>query len=593
MAILDHQKQFFWDSRTQYIMAVLCQTIGTTTFISLPLAATSHGATGYLIGYILAYVFLGIPLLYMEFIVSQFTSRDCLQVWNIRPCLSHIGYVQVFWQVIIIIYNHTIVSFIIHYFLISFENPIPYYECGEWTTKECGTLAFNYTVNQECTKFRDISNKFCEYLYKTFPEYQYWRYYILGLKLNHYYVAWRVCLASAIACSLLFLSSFKRKRSLKWFLGFLTVYPSVGYMLLMVGSVIQKGIVKSYAEAMDVDFSVFVKNYRISNIIQQVIYNLNIGTGVSFNLGSSASFRTPCYSNVVTAVAICTVFAVFAVCTIAMMSCPFSYEYNIPPNMIFNYAMALIFEKTPTLLKEFEYSYIWLILSYSCNAVLGLSTNIITCQHLLEMLNERYAIVHKYPGLTCFGCVVLTFFATTPLLGKAGVNTVFSIRKMINLITIFMALVECLVFVVWYGLEKFCEDVHFMQGIQPKSYMKIAWLLSNIVLMYVFCNEFYFNFQDRNESLGSQLGFFTLVALLILMVLIALLKLLVAALRQKYNEQVKVDPTWGPKNEVLLRSRAMFSAHAMTKEYIYRQYHLQAGILARQRTSNVRRPYSV
>lgn len=42
-----------------------------------------------------------------------------------------------------------------------------------------------------------------------------------------------------------------------------------------------------------------------------------------------------------------------------------------------------------------------------------------------------------------------------------------------------------------------------------------------------------------------------------------------------------------PAQQLLQRSRAMFSAQAMTKEYLYRQYHLQAGILARQKRANV------
>lgn len=592
MVYLDHQKKCEWESRSQYIMALLCQTIGITTFILLPLAAISHGAAGNMIGYMLAYVLFGIPLLYMEFIVSQFTARDCLQVWKIRSCLSHIGYIQVFWQIVIMIYNHTIISFTIHYFLISFENPVPYHVCGRWATKDCGILEYNYTVNQDCIKFRDEANSYCDNLFKTFPECQYWRHFILGLRNNYYYVAWRVCLASAIACSLTFLSCFKRKKSLRWVLSFLTVFPIVGYIILFIGSMMQKGVTTSYENAIDADFSVFVRNYRISNIIQQVLYNLNIGTGVSFNLGASTSFRAPCYSNIVITVAVCAVFTTFAICTIAMMACPFSYEKSITPSIFSNYAMALIFEKLPTLLKAYNYSYFWLILSFSCNAILGLSTNIIICHHILELLAERSAIVHKYSGLTCFACVVVLFFVTTPLLGNAGVYDVFSFRKMVQLVTIFLTIVECLVFVVWYGLEKFSEDVHFMQGIQPKSCMKMAWLMSSFVVAYVFFNELYIIYFDRTENFGAMLGWCTLLVLLGFMISITLFKFLVAAFRKQFLEQIRVDPLWGPKNEILMRSRAMFTAQAMTKEYIYRQYHLQAGILGRQRTSNVRRAYN-
>lgn len=589
MLYLDHEKKFDWDSRSQYIMALLCQNIGTTTFISLPRAAIAHGAVGYLIGYVLTYVFIGIPLVYMEFIVSQFTARDCLQVWRIRRCLSHIGYVQVVWQIIIMLYNHIMISFIVHYFLISFEDPVPYYNCGNWATKDCGTLEYNYTVNQDCIKYKDEADSYCHNLFKTFPEYQYWQYYILGYRENYFYVAWRVCLASSITCCLMFLSSFRRKRSLKWFLSFFTFFPVVGYIIFMIGSMMQKGVVTSYDETIDADFSMFVKNYRVSNIIGLVLYTLNIGMGVSFNMGAATSFRAPCYSNIVITVAVCTLFTLCAVCTMAMMPGPFTYMYGIKPSIFATYESALNFEKTPTLLKEYQYSYFWLLLSFSCHAVLGLSTNIIIFQHFLAMLAERYAVVQNYPGLTCFVCIIVTFFLTIPFLGK-GVYMGFFFRKFVNLITIFMTLLECLVFVVWYGLEKFSEDIHFMQGIQPKSYMKLAWLLSIVVVAYVFFSELHFFYLSCDHNFGSKLGWCTLLSVVGLVISITLFKLLVAALRKRFREEIKVDPLWGPKNEVLRRSRAMFSAQAMTKEYIYRQYHLQAGILARQHTSNVRRP---
>ncbi|OWR40604.1 hypothetical protein KGM_206134 [Danaus plexippus plexippus] len=71
---------------------------------------------------------------------------------------------------------------------------------------------------------------------------------------------------------------------------------------------------------------------------------------------------------------------------------------------------------------------------------------------------------------------------------------------------------------------------------------------------------------------------------------IVVVRLVIAAIKRRFREFIALDKTWGPKDEILQRSRGMFSAQAMTKEYIYRQYHLQAGILHRQRRSNIRSP---
>ncbi|XP_030031854.2 sodium-dependent proline transporter-like [Manduca sexta] len=576
-----------WGSRRVYIMVLLCQIIGTNTFITLPNIAVTHGTTGYILSYVLTYIVLGIPLLYMEFTISQFTTRDCLEVWRAREFLSHIGYIHIFYQTVMIIYNHMVSSFVLHYFLISFENPIPYYICGRWATKDCGILATNYTVNQDCIKEKEPTS-YCEYIFITFPEYQYWRYYILGSDADYFHIAWRVCLASGLCCVFLFLCCFKTTDSMKWFMAVFTLYPLLGYVLLIIGSMMQKGLVVMYEEALDSDFSVFMTRVRASNIILIVMYTLNIGTGISFNLASGTSFRTPCYSNTVITVAVCTVFTVLTVCTAAMMSCPYAYEHDIPPYSTLKFPIALVFGKTPRFLYEYSHKSFWLILIYSCNALVGLSTNVVLIISLLKLLIKRNRKFSKYTSVICFVIVVVLFFGTIPLLGARGINFFVDFKKYINFIPLFCSILECVVFVLWYGLDKFSEDLHFMQGIQPKAYMKASWVLSCAVLSYVFCYELYYQKNKAQSVMGETLGWWTLVSVLGGSILLMIIKLSIAAIKKRFRNAICLDPTWGPRSELLLRSRAMFTAQAMTKEYLYRQYHLQAGIIARQRRSNIR-----
>lgn len=576
-------------SRKVHLIMMLCQTLGVPTFIVMPSLAIERGAIGYILGYIIGYLVVGMPILYMEYIVSQFTSRDCIGVWKIRRCLSHIGYFYVVWQIIIIVYNHTMISFVLHYFLISFEDPIPYYKCGPWSTKDCNLLKHNYTVNQDCIKMnKQAETSYCDYLIQTFPEYQYWRYFILGEKSQHYSIAWQVCLASGCACTVIYFSCFKRQKSVKCFLTVLSVYPLIGYFTLMIGSMMQKGIVLLYEEALDAKFDTLSKRFRLSEIILQVLYSLNLGTGMSFNLSAFSGFRAPCYSNMIITVAICSAFTVFATCTIAMMPCPYAYEYSTTPTAVIKLPLSMMFETVPRMLFEYTNPQLWLVVVYSSNAMLALSTNIIVALCSLEMLGARYKIFNSYPGLTSFVGTVFIFVFSTPLLGTSGVFMVFNFSRSFHLLTLFLVVLECIVFIVWYGVENFCEDVHFMEGIRPKNYMKVAWLLSTVTVTYVYIKETINLFYDRNWTFGDRLGWGMLFSCKSFIVLVTILKLLIAAIRKNFDDCFKLDPKWGPTSDLLLRSRAMFSAQAMTKEYMYRQYHLQAGILARQRTSNVR-----
>ncbi|XP_034839706.1 sodium- and chloride-dependent glycine transporter 2-like [Maniola hyperantus] len=575
-----------WGSRIVYISVLVCHLVGISNISSIPVNALKQGAVGYTLFLILFHILMGIPLQCMEAVVGQFTKRDCIAVWKIRPCFSYMGYVLVIWQVIVLIYNQIVTSFFLHYFLIGFENPIPFYTCGSWRTRYCNSLATNYTVNQDCLKYQ---NKFpyCNNLYKTFPEYQYWRYHLLKARGNReFHVAWRVSVASGLICFILYLSNFKRTKTLRWITVIFTIYSTLALMIIMMGSMTQKGVVVKYEESLDLDFSIFQQKFQFSHLIQEIVYNLNIGSGTMFTLASTLSFRSPSFSDIVISVVFYTVISVMFVFTTAMMTCPYAYEYGIKPGVIMRIPITLNFEKIPRLMYQYEHRTFYLIVIFSCEVVLGMSTLVIYLFNLLEVTFKRYPKLATYPGLTAFCAVLLLFFTTLPFLSYLGVNSIaLSFRRCVVLLTTFIGLLEGLVFIIWYGVSKFSEDFHFMLGIQPKNFMKGTWILAIIILAYAFCNELY-------SQLINQTGYiyatYSLIAILSFIAAFFVIRLLIAACRKRFHKFISIDPTWGPRSEVLQRSRAMFSAQAMTKEYIYRQYHLQAGIMARQKMANRR-----
>ncbi|XP_073960935.1 sodium-dependent noradrenaline transporter-like [Choristoneura fumiferana] len=583
-----------WGKRSVYLMFLIIQTIGLPVSTTVPNSAVHHGTFGYVLVFVTLYILLGIPLLYMELIIGQFTGLNSLNMWTVRPFLSHFGYFVIFWQVIILLHNYINVSFCLHYFLVSFENPVPYYTCGKWATKNCDIFIRNYTVNQNCLKlpYPEEAKKSCETLYATFPEYQYYRYVIMKIDYtNGHHVSWQVALPSALACIVLYLSCFKRKKSMKWFLAVFSLYPILGFLILMMGTLLQKGIVKKFEEAFDADWTKFTKDFDFTRMVNQVIFSLGLGSGLAVNLGASCSFRAPCYANAAVSVAVGAAFTLLTVCTTAMMSCPYAYRYSCSPEYILTTAhMSLLYERVPRMLQEYSANSLWIILVYSCQACFGLRTVALIFFNLLETFAAKYYRVAKYPGLLSFFgvaglfCSTLLFFSSTARIMQTG-----SFRRFNQLISVFIVLMECFVFVLWYGLGTFCEDVHFMQGIRPKVYMRSAWVASSVLLLYTFCNELYSEITEiiEKESLLHCVGFWMLILCLCFTVITSIIRLSISACHKRCLRSVQLSSAWRPRSELLQRSRAMFSAQAMTKEYLYRQYHLQAGILARQKRANV------
>lgn len=581
-----------WRDRKVYIAVLICQTIGLTTSITLPTTAISKGVLGNLIVFTATYIVIGIPLLYLEMVISQFTQRNCLNVWQVRPCLSHVGYVLVGYQCLIVLFNHIIVSFVLHYLTVTFEHPVPYSVCGPWADEYCNSVTTNYTVNENCLKNIYASRyRYCQDLAKTFPEYQYMRYKLLATQ-DGFNIVWRVIPSSGVVCILTYIGCFKRQESLKYFVWFLLVFPFAGYFVFLIGSMLQKGVVVIYLDAIDANFEDFTKQIRITQSAAQAIYALSIGSGATLTLAGNSNFRTPCYSNAIIAVFLCAVFTILAVCTKAMMLCPYAYELSQRPRSAAVGNLTLLLERVPRLLTFYDEPTLWLVIIYSSNAVLGMRTSIILFYNIQEVISSRSQTVAQYPGLFCFIGVFILFFATIPFFSTIGLFWLSNaFRRYLNLVSILAAVLEMLVFVVWYGIDRLSEDVYFMQGVQPSTFMKIVWLTSPLILIYIFAQEFYYrHICNKPHNLEDNVGYILFMVIVLGTVAVTIAKLVYAACRKRLKQCLGLDPSWQPPSELLVRSRAMFTRQAMTKEYLYRQYHLQAGINARQRRSNARAP---
>lgn len=575
-----------WGSRYIFLMALLAQIIGNDIFLTTSNSAVNIGAVGHIMVTVAGYIVLGIPLLYMELAVSQFTARDCLDIWKARAFLSHLGYVQIVCQLILVFNNHIITSFIIYYLLITFENPIPYYNCGEWATADCNMIELNYTVNHEC--LLRGGPRYCNNLYKTFPEYQFWKYFLLGYQLDHKHVAWRVLLASGVSCGFMFLCCFRAKQSVRWFIKFTTIFPILGYFIFLTVSMLQKGVITYYEIAFDTSFEMFSSKFSVPKILTEVIITLNIGTGVSFNMSAGNSFRSPCYSNVIIMMAICSCLVLLVVCTTVTMSCPYFHDRGFDPVVLFEYPISLLFEKVPMFLKFYSNNRLWLVLMFSSNAFHGLNSNVIPIINFQDIIMRRFEKTVNYPGFITLAVVSVMFLLTIPGLGHSGLQFAMGLRRFVALTSMLLVIIEVAVFILWYGLDRFSEDIHFMQGFQSKNLIKVSYFLSCAITICLLCSEIFFDIINPNLPTIRLIALYMFILCVAGSVLIILVRLSVAAFKKRFREQVQLDITWGPRSDVLLRSRAMFTARAMTKEYLYRQYHIQAGILARQRRANVR-----
>ncbi|KAA8578720.1 hypothetical protein FQN60_015999, partial [Etheostoma spectabile] len=88
----------------------------------------SSGA--FLIPYLIALVFEGLPLLYLELAIGQRLRMGSIGVWNsISPLLGGVGIASMIVSFLVDIFYNTILAWVLWYLFHSFQDPLPWSQC--------------------------------------------------------------------------------------------------------------------------------------------------------------------------------------------------------------------------------------------------------------------------------------------------------------------------------------------------------------------------------------------------------------------------------------------------------------------------------
>ena len=98
----------------------------------------------FIIPYFIQLFIVGIPLFYMESTLGQTLQRGPVRAWyKICPNLWGIGLAGVVTTMTIRVYYNVILGWVLLYFFQSFQDPLPWSECGGYHVKT------NYEDNKE------------------------------------------------------------------------------------------------------------------------------------------------------------------------------------------------------------------------------------------------------------------------------------------------------------------------------------------------------------------------------------------------------------------------------------------------------------
>lgn len=119
-----------WDNKIQYLLTCIGFAVGLGNIWRFPYLCQIYGGGAFLIPYLLALVFEGLPLLYLELAIGQRLRLGSTGVWNsISPLLGGVGIASLIVSFLVGLFYNTIIAWVLWYFFHSFQDPLPWAIC--------------------------------------------------------------------------------------------------------------------------------------------------------------------------------------------------------------------------------------------------------------------------------------------------------------------------------------------------------------------------------------------------------------------------------------------------------------------------------
>ncbi|KAM9348932.1 sodium-dependent dopamine transporter [Symphorus nematophorus] len=266
-----------WSRQIEFTLAGIGCAVGLGNVWRFPYLCYRSGGGAFLVPYLFMLVVLGIPLLYMELTVGQYTRRGPVHALAIVcPLLKGVGIASVAISFIMCTYYNVVITWALYYLFSSFQAPLPWLNCNNtWNTPNCTNHATNSsyssTASQEFFKYKMLEQTD-------------------GVE-EAGTIRWELFLILVLSWILIYLCIFKGVKSTGKVVYFTALFPYVILIALLINNVQLPGaldginffIVPVWEKLLEVEVWV--------NAAAQIFNSIGIGFGSLLAMSSYNSFN--------------------------------------------------------------------------------------------------------------------------------------------------------------------------------------------------------------------------------------------------------------------------------------------------------------
>uniref|UniRef100_A0A182T2X7 Transporter n=1 Tax=Anopheles maculatus TaxID=74869 RepID=A0A182T2X7_9DIPT len=142
-----------WGKDIEFLLSCIALSVGLGNVWRFPFTALENGGGAFVIPYLIVLLLVGRPIYYLEMLISQFSSRGCINVYDASPAMRGIGVGQTYSTFIVMTYYASLMAVTMRYLIASFADPLPWSECSDSWNATCidSRLITNMAENSTTT----------------------------------------------------------------------------------------------------------------------------------------------------------------------------------------------------------------------------------------------------------------------------------------------------------------------------------------------------------------------------------------------------------------------------------------------------------
>ncbi|XP_060804724.1 sodium-dependent noradrenaline transporter-like [Amyelois transitella] len=568
-----------WNSYQTYRLILWGWMMNEISTVFAPADLSHHGFYIHMVLYTISAIFVGLPLLYSEVCIAQYTNCNTFTLWNHFPVFRGVAYSSIYLIILKTMYVLILSTWYIQYAIYSAIDTPPWFTCDEFNDTYCMVKRINVSIFQHCLETQFLLDEDCGMRTASYCFFQ----REIGdnntLESMSCLYAWKQLIASSAISVSLFVLSLKSDKFIQIFVKILAAYLTVTVFILLSISLSTSGSWYSARTILGVEWD----NYTLSDCLRPVslgFLSLGTGYGMVSHLSANVPFRSPAMMTVITS-------SLFSLCFTFVMSLiifsgikTMSYYHGEEENVIefgdspFFSPLASISE----ILIYFDAIQIWSFIWYL--SILLCLYLVLWIQYLFlrDLLLDYVPFARRRYNLT--SALVSSFISifSWPFICSdltSALSDVTEILQICNCLLLSISL-------YWiYGYKKHSVDIVFMIGIKSSYFWKICWVLNPLFITFILFAKLNHwaggEFDDSHEFVSVSMRFDELVFFILFITHFSIIILGTLYELYSYYKHDKIlniffpSEDWGPVDIILYRSRKMFVPEIMTTEFLYRQ----------------------